>query len=110
MIIRKKGVSYRGIRPEIILTIPLAYALYQHYGIEDLVITSVNDGEHGWGSKHYNGEAIDFRIHNVPENKRDRIRDELAGILGRDYDVLRAFKGEPREHYHVEFQPKSNRL
>jgi len=62
---------------------------------EDLFITSKRDGNHGEGSCHPEGDALDFR---KPHTLRvSAIRD----LLGADYDVI-----EHSTHIHVEYDPK----
>lgn len=72
------------------------------------VVTSGLDGKHKTGSKHYSGEAFDFRInHYLKDGKIDTemvnlIVFELRKELGKDYDVV-LHKGS---HIHIEFDPK----
>lgn len=76
--------------------------IYDRRGV-DLVITSGNDGRHSVNSKHYVGNALDFRTNNLgdPGLEGPLIANELNAALGRDYDVL--FEGD---HIHVEYDPK----
>lgn len=67
---------------------------------EDLYITSKRDGNHGHGSCHPEGDAIDFkyprRIVSI-----GFIKNELRDLLGKDYDVV-----SHKTHIHVEYDPK----
>ena len=68
--------------------------LYETKG-NDLIITSQREGNHGYGSLHYNGNAFDFR-------KADNItKRDIADRLGNDFDVV-----EHATHMHVEYDPK----
>ncbi len=98
MIHIKPGVRVHGIRPEIVLAIQIAAAVYDQFG-ESLTVTSVIDGKHIVGSLHYVGAAVDFRLPGLGRAKRiaSRLRDALAG----DYDVIIG-----ADNLHVEFQPK----
>ena len=51
---------------------------------------------------HYEGKALDFRINNVPEEKRLRLVDAIRLALGDDFVVLWEGKGTPNEHLHVQ--------
>jgi formylmethanofuran dehydrogenase subunit B len=103
----KDGVSVRGVRNEITLAIVTAVTIFSEHGY-DCVVTSVVDGEHSWGSLHYRGDAVDFRIKHVVTNNGswddDKIRkifEAIKAALPDDYDVVLE-----DDHIHVEFQPK----
>lgn len=73
----------------------------------EMTITSGTEGRHGERSKHYIGQAVDFRtrdlIWETPDWDYD-MRSEFAEHmkkLGRDYDVVLE-----TDHLHVEFDPK----
>lgn len=72
------------------------------------VVTSIFDGKHKKGSKHYSGEAFDFRINHYRKNGKldtvliNRIVAALKKELGKDFDVV-LHKGS---HIHIEFDPK----
>lgn len=94
------------------LTPAMAWILYrlEHFhrvlmknGPTNLVITSMNDGEHMHNSRHYIDEAIDIRTHNFPnlESKIDfcyRFND----MLGPKFTVILENQGLPTEHIHVQ--------
>jgi len=94
----KAGVEVAGLRPEALLAVLIASEVYRDYG-EELVITSVVEGQHRRGSLHYVGQAVDFRL--PRKAAASVIASTLANRLGADYDVIL----EPT-HIHVEFQPK----
>lgn len=63
-------------------------------------ITSACEGEHGPGSLHPHGYALDFRIRDIPNAKRPALAEAVSEALGDDYDVVL----EPT-HLHVEYDP-----
>jgi hypothetical protein len=75
------------------------------------VVTSINDGNHSESSKHYEGDAIDYRTWHLPEATRDRVYQRILSRKNDDMDVVMEAKtvnGNPRwaEHIHVEIDPK----
>jgi len=102
MLSLKAGVLPRGMSTEILLAVIVANDVYTGMGV-DLVLTSIVDGSHSRGSRHYQGDAIDLRTRNFPtdadaKTASDRIRERL----GADYDVV--LEGN---HIHVEYDPKT---
>ncbi len=96
----KTGVNTFGLRPELLLGLMVADAVWREHGRE-LVVTSLNDGRHSKTSLHYAGCAADLRtryFHDV-----ERVAADLRDALGYnpDYDVV-----EERDHIHFEYQPK----
>lgn len=104
----KSDVKINGARPELLRALATAVEIWEQCGVPELVVTSINDGQHMKLSKHYRGEAMDLRTHNVREEGRDPeiLRAHLAASLGKDYDVILEFTNTEREHLHVEFDPK----
>lgn len=87
-----------------------------------LFITSADDGRHKTNSKHYLGEAFDFRIWNVkgyeppkkgPDGKRVWVKQEVIVkwvremqiFLGPNYDIVYGDK-DHLDHIHAELDPK----
>ena len=97
----KKGVKLTGIKPEIVLAAHIVDQVYSQYGIQDCVITSALDGVHMKHSKHYSGEAFDFRTNNMAENIAVLITEVAQMRLGENYDVI--FE---TNHIHCEYDPK----
>ena len=60
-------------------------------------ITSVNDGQHMQGSKHYSNEAVDLRTRDLPVTSLPKLCNDLKRVLGPDYDVVLE-----KDHVHVE--------
>ena len=67
----------------------------------DVVITSGTDGTHKVGSKHYGGDALDFRTSNIPADLLNLYIARVKARLGKHYDVV--LEGD---HLHIEFDPK----
>ena len=95
----KPGVRVYGIRPELVLALQAAERVWMAYGSE-LVVTSVSDGKHSRGSKHYSGCAADLRIWNL--TSVDGAAKELREARGEDFDVV--VEGD---HVHLEYDPKA---
>jgi hypothetical protein len=98
----KGGVTLHGLSPQMLLAVIAVKDIYDRRG-KDVVLTSGNDGKHSVNSKHYVGNALDFRTNNLddPTLEGPIIANELNKALGRDYDVL--FEGD---HIHIEYDPK----
>jgi len=103
----KADVKINGARPELLRAMATAVEVWEMLGIPELVITSINDGQHMKGSFHYVGKAFDARTHNVREAGKDpeMLTAHLRASLGGDYDVILEFVGEDKEHVHVEYDP-----
>lgn len=70
---------------------------------DELWVTSTREGRHMVGSRHYSGEAFDFRAPVVilDGGEVGYLLNEVRELLGADFDVV--FEGD---HFHVEFDPK----
>jgi len=95
----KPGADLRGIKPEIILAMILCEPIISKYA--PFVVTSVCDGKHMQGSKHYEGMAIDIRTREMQAAMLKPCLEELKEALGHQYDAI--LEGD---HFHVEFDPK----
>lgn len=100
-IVFKSGVSMKYIHPKIGHAIDIAKHVWELQDIDECVVTSLNDSKHSVTSLHYAGCAVDLRIWNVPESKRDAITVMLKARLRNEYDVI-----NEGDHYHIEWQPK----
>lgn len=107
MIEIKVGVKLAGLTPQGALLISIVHGVYLKYGVP-CVITSVCDGVHSRGSKHYIGCGVDFRTHNIREAGLDPwvVADDVRSALGANFDVILEAAGSPNEHLHVEWDPK----
>ena len=96
----KKGVSVKGIRPELLLGLTIASDVYKKLG-EDLVITAVTDGKHKRGSLHFLGLGADLRTRFFSDNGKNATK-LLKEALGDEFDVVLE-----KDHIHLEYQPKT---
>ena len=80
----------------------------QRHGQEAL-ITSLNDGTHSSTSLHNSGNAADLRSRFFG-NKQAVLQDckEALG-MSVHYDMILESEGQPNEHFHLEYQPKTIR-
>lgn len=76
---------------------------------KELVITSINDGQHMVGSKHYTNQAIDLRSHNFANRDarrrfRQRLEDALNAhpVSANRFRVLLESEGKDNEHFHIQ--------
>jgi hypothetical protein len=106
----KAGVSLSNLQPQAALGLQIAAGCYGMVGMEEMVVTSVNDSKHRSGSLHYAGAAFDLRSKTVRTNDIEKLVSYLKMSLGADFDVvIEDFQTNTRqanEHIHIEFQPK----
>lgn len=93
----KKGVRFDADHPA--LGRMLAELLLLDYDGE-IVITAGTNGTHMSGSKHYSGQAIDIRVHNLPSP--EAIAKKLRDSLGPRFTVLHESPNTPNAHLHVQ--------
>lgn len=98
----KEGVVFGDeIKPTTRKIIDAAEYVFGKYGIQP-TITSALDGHHMANSKHYSGDALDWRIWESDiRGLTSTIVDEMRYYLGLDYDVVLE-----EDHIHVEYDPK----
>lgn len=107
MIRLKKGVKISGLRPEIILGLAIIDSILSLKGY-DTVVTSCNDGNHSYGSKHYSGLALDIRSkHIASDGLKKEFFKLFKSALGEEFDIILENLGETEEHYHMEYHPKN---
>ena len=106
MIKFKPGVSLEQLQPQMLIALEAVREEFTRWGL-DTVVTSANDGEHMEGSKHYTGAAFDFRTkHSAGLGKGIAGACKMKlGPLG--FDVVFEHEGQPNEHLHVEYDPKT---
>lgn len=67
------------------------------------VITSMWDQRHGKNSLHYIGCAVDVRSHYLNEAEKEEVLIQTRSDLDDEYDLILHPKGEPSEHFHLEW-------
>lgn len=95
----KPGVDLTNISPQMQMANAKAQLLWLAFG-QQLVITSGRDGTHMSRSKHYEGNACDYRTRYFDDTTKAEVARTLAYILGDDYDVV-----VESTHIHVEYDP-----
>lgn len=90
-----------GVTPKNLIIAAAAANVAQELGIE-LTITSGTDGVHKPQSRHYNGEALDFRVRNLKHGVAGQVITSLTRRLGQHYQVI--YETHP-PHIHVEYDP-----
>lgn len=102
----KASVSLAGITPEMAVGLFICDGVYERLNFEhnedhEMTVTSIKDGKHMEGSRHYSGNAADLRIWNIPQPLHSTLTKKLKEALGLDFDVVLE-----SDHIHVEFDPK----
>lgn len=92
----KTSSSGFGISTWIFQAIVSAAEIYHNHG-STLTITSIFDGKHMNGSKHYVGQAFDCRTYDLTEKQLQSIFADLKISLKPVYDVLLE-----KDHIHIE--------
>lgn len=67
-----------------------------------ITITSILDGKHRDGSKHYDGQAFDIRTFIYTVTELNELMAALKEALGPDFDVVLE-----NDHIHIEYDPKN---
>lgn len=105
----KKGVEIikpeigLTIQPEPVMAIIVADIIWKLFN-QELVVTSVLEGKHKEGSRHYEGQAVDFRTRYFTEEETHVVYSLLKSVLltmDSDYDVILE-----ETHIHVEYDPR----
>ena len=97
----EKNVSLSDLKPQTLVAVMSAWAIFISLGANEFVLTSVNDGIHSRKSLHRFGYAVDIRIWVLTEAKRVMAAKKIADALGKHFDVVL----EP-DHLHIEYDPK----
>lgn len=101
----KSGVKLKALTPQAVVALLVASSIAESMNL-DLVVTSANDSSHMAGSKHYSGEALDFRTHDWTDAHKQQFMRLATANLGADFDVILEALGLPNEHLHVEYDAK----
>lgn len=94
------------LHPQLFRAILVAAEVWGERGLQELVVTRLNDGGHRVGSLHGKGEAADIRTHTLPNGLEESYRAALDVRLGAGFDVVLEDVGELNEHLHLEYDPK----
>lgn len=99
----KPGVIIQGLKPVMFsLIVYVSNIHFRYFNPKKMVITSVLDGKHMKGSKHYRGLAFDVRINDKSKDEIHLFYDALASDPNlRDCDVVLE-----KDHIHIEYDPK----
>lgn len=103
-----------GVTPYTLIAMMVADEVWRDLGVEQgAYVTSVSDGAHSDGSRHYTGNAVDLRIWNLLPAPFDGDFDradlraaanhaaaELRDRLTEEYRVI-----VERTHIHVQYSP-----
>lgn len=99
----KDGCRFDRLHGAMVLAVLRVEAVLHELG-EDCWITSANDSAHMVGSKHYDGRALDFRVHHIEDEARRRlVAQRLTAALGPQFTVLYEGAGSPNAHLHIQF-------
>jgi hypothetical protein len=106
----KGGVEIDKLTPQGCLIALIVAGIYYELGLS-CTITSGNDPGHMSSSKHYEGNALDFRTRGIHPAVVSRIPALAKMQLGSNFDVVLETKtdeatGEVVQHLHVEYDPK----
>lgn len=100
--LKDDSVDVARLSEEMVFAWGVVCAVYSDYNnLPNCVVTSANDGTHMSGSRHYTGDALDFRVWAYPENLLSVIVSDIQDILGDEYVVVNEF-----DHIHVEYERK----
>ena len=96
----KKGVIFEFTK-EMMYANWIVADVYEYHGY-DTILTSGRDGSHMQGSKHYEGNAGDYRTRHISdEGTKVMIVEEIREAMTDDYDII-----HHPTHIHVEYDPK----
>lgn len=99
----KNGVEV-VVKPsiEIIAAWTIADQVSKKLTQKQITITSVLDGKHKDGSKHYDGQAFDIRTFIYTVTELNELMAALKEALGPDFDVVLE-----NDHIHIEYDLKN---
>lgn len=91
-----------GVEPRHLIIAAAAANVASELAIS-VTVTSGDDGQHMKGSKHYTGEALDFRTNDLTPMNVQAFMRRLQLHLDQDYQLVLEV-----DHLHVEYDPKDN--
>lgn len=101
----KPGVSGK-LQPVMDTALDAVRRVWAAHSLGWPTITSIMDGQHMSGSKHYLGLAFDIRLNDVPADIHTGLANEVQLLSGNAFDVVHENHGQPDDHLHVEYDPK----
>lgn len=96
-------VSLQGVQPELVFAFVVVAHIFEREKLKDVVITSVRNGQHMPGSRHYLGLAFDIDPIGLDAKEIKALAEKVRAALSVEFDVI-AHAG----HIHIEFDPKVN--
>ena len=96
----KSGVKITGVQPELLLGLFIADGISQREFGRELTITSLLDGNHSQGSKHYLGQGADFRTYDMALGSAPALVKRLKEVVDSWYDIVLE-----SDHIHFEYDP-----
>jgi len=97
----KPEVKLTRLSSQALLAMLVAERVYKSLQL-DFVVTSVNDGKHMPGSKHYQGDAFDCRTRHLNAEQQNLVVSDIrAKLPPSQFDVVLE-----SDHIHIEFDPK----
>jgi len=108
----KPDVRLTDLSPQMVIAV-LVFMGHVEDLVRVLTITSANDSGHKTYSKHYSGNALDFRTKDIYMTLSDSqrlhalqtLRNTLQNSLP-GFDVVLESVNLPNEHMHIEWDPK----
>lgn len=100
----KTNVRLTDLKPQMVIAYIAVYHVFSGLGY-DVVVTSGNDSTHKIGSKHGEGNALDFRTKHVPRAIIVKLYEQIKAILGSNFDVILESLNLDNEHMHIEYDP-----
>ena len=101
----KTSVRLFGLTPEMLMGHLVVQEAMRQRNIE-CIVTSARDSEHSTKSKHYLGNALDYRLRHVePFNAIDQLYKTIKTRLNPEFDVVLEGLGTEAPHLHVEYDP-----
>jgi hypothetical protein len=110
MIAIKPGVLLENLTPQMVFGHTIVASIFAGtgYGVWHLgqrsmcTITSGSDGTHMEGSRHPDGNALDYRTNHLTDAQKSTITAACKEALGENFDVVLE-----ADHLHVEYDPKA---
>jgi hypothetical protein len=77
----KKGVKITNLTPQMVLAIRIVESVYQRMQPgHDVTITSIDEGQHGPGTLHGKGKAVDLRRTSTPYRTKSGALWEMTSM------------------------------